>query len=61
MVDVQPGFYEGVDGYEQAWKVDIISSTKNLIKKRYQISLSYRSMNPITYYHLLQSANLISS
>lgn len=22
MVDVQPGFYEGVDWYEQAWKAD---------------------------------------
>lgn len=24
MVDVQPGFYEGVDRYEQAWKAEAI-------------------------------------
>lgn len=24
MVDVQPGFYKGVDWYEQAWKADSI-------------------------------------
>lgn len=29
MVDVQPGFYEGVDGYEQAWKPDIIINLMN--------------------------------
>lgn len=29
MVNVQPGFYEGVDGYEQAWSVDIISDVMN--------------------------------
>lgn len=32
VVDVQPGFYKGVDRYEQAWKTDAIIHLMNNIK-----------------------------
>lgn len=55
MIDVQPGFYEGVDRYEQACRYHTLN--EQFIMKRYQVSLSRETINPITYYYLLQMAD----